>query len=355
VVTKLTSGRDFNQLPTYHNNSAFTADSRALVFASWQKDKSVSYLMKADLYTGAITVIAALPHDLKRGRFTGNNLAIAQRTGWALANSLGAVYAYNLDTYEEKTLLPADPRFRYGHPAGSIDGKTMYIARRESDPDFKYTLLAVDIATGAAKELFSENNYQCNHVQPSPVNPDEILLVREPKLISKKEPADPGIYQTPRMILWNRATGGITPFSPVMGPRKWIVHMVWNYQGERLFYEMRDLKRHEIGVLDRSGKSVWHMIVNEAGHEVHVGAHSRKDWMILEGGYLPGQRKFTFFKFDQMDKTGNPAQEDIALHESQADSSQESHGHPQMSPDGKWMCFNELKNGHSDVMAVKIE
>ena len=358
MVTKLTSGRDFNQLPTYHNNSAFTADSRGLIFASWPKDNSASYIMKADLYSGRVTVIAARPRDLKRGRFIGNSLAIEQRTGWALVNAFAAIDAYDLNTYEEKTLLSPNPQVRFGHPAGSIDGKTMYIAQNgEGSAPFKYTLLAVDIATGAVKELFSENNYHCVHLQPSTVNADEFLLVREPKLISVKKPVDPGIYQTPRMIIWNRATGGITPLSPVMGPRKRITHMVWNYRGEQLFYEMgdKDGKRHEIGLFDRTGKNLWHMIINRSGHKVHVGAHTQKDWMILEGGYFTGQRKFTFFKFDQMDSSGNPAQEDIALHESEADDSQESHGHPQMSRDGKWMCFNEAKNGRSDVFVVKIE
>ena len=359
TVTKLTARRDFNQLPTYHNNSAFTADSRALIFASWPKDMSVSYLMKAELDTGAVTVIAALPRDLKRGHFIGNSLAIEQKTAWALVNTYAAIYAYDRNTFEEKTLLPITPQVSFGHPAGSIDGKTMYLARNgEGSAPFKYTILAVEIATGAVKELFAENNYHCVHLQPSTMNPDEFLVAREPKLLAKKKPVVPGIYETPRMIIWNRATGGITPLSPVMDPKKWITHMVWNYRGERLFYEMGDskeAKQHEIGVFDRSGKNLWHMINNRSGHKVHVGAHTQKDWMILEGGYFAGQRKFTFFKFDQTDKSGNPAQEDIALHESEADETQESHGHPQVSPDGQWMCFNELKNGRSDVFVVRLD
>lgn len=53
---RLTCHGHYNQTPTYHLNAAFTADSRYLVFATARE--GVSALMKAEVATGEITVVA---------------------------------------------------------------------------------------------------------------------------------------------------------------------------------------------------------------------------------------------------------------------------------------------------------
>lgn len=359
-VTRLTSGRDFNHLPTYHNNTDFTADSRFLVFSSWPKDRRVSYLMKAELATGEITVLATLPGAEKKGRFNGNNMALVQASGWVVSYTYAVVYAYHIDTREEKILAVTNGTSTFGHPAGSLDGKTVYIARQDILPSgaYRYVVLAIDLASLETREIFSEEHFHCNHIQPNPVKADELLITREEELSSAKIPINREFYKNPRMIVLNLKSKQLTEIAPVMSERKWIVHMTWNAFGDQLFYEIKDdgAKKHEIGVAAPDGRPIWHLTIPRAGVAAHVGTHTQKNWMIVEGGVFDGPRRFCFLKLAQRDASGMPTFEDIALHDSDvANYGQESHGHSQVSPDGRYLAFNAAKDGRSDVYVVKLK
>jgi hypothetical protein len=59
-VWQLTSKRDFNQKPTYHFASGFSADSSSIPIVSWNED-GASCLMIADLITGKLRVLDSTP------------------------------------------------------------------------------------------------------------------------------------------------------------------------------------------------------------------------------------------------------------------------------------------------------
>ncbi|MBL8992537.1 MAG: hypothetical protein JNM63_04305 [Spirochaetia bacterium] len=359
-VIRLTSGRDFNHLPAYHNNTDFTSDSKALVFSSWPKDRSVSYLMKADLETGLLTVIAALPALQKKGRFNGNNMALSQTGGWILAYTYAYVGAYQIDSREERIFAWTNAGCTFGHPAGSLDGNTVFIARKEVLPSgsYRYTVLGIDLASLESRELFSEEHSHCNHIQPNPRNPDELLITREEELTSVKIPVQKEFYLHPRMIVLNLKTQKIVEIAPVMPERKWIVHMVWNHLGDQLYYELKDdrAQKHELGIASPLGLNLWQKTIPRAGMAVHVGAHPLTNWMVVEGGVFEGPRRFLFLKPDANGKNGEPILEDIATHDSEVESNtQESHGHSRISPAGKWMAYNVQKNARSDVFVVKLK
>jgi hypothetical protein len=99
-VLKLTKNRDFNQTPTYHIHTGFSADSKTLLFATWNKDGE-SALVLGNVITGDLKVIAVVPASEKT-HFNGNNVCMIPATQKAAANRGGTkLYVYDLNTLEE--------------------------------------------------------------------------------------------------------------------------------------------------------------------------------------------------------------------------------------------------------------
>ena len=210
---RLTTQRDFSQTPTYHLNAAFSADSRYLVLASWD-DEGDSWLLKADVASGEMTVLSALPGETGE-RFNGNNVGIVQASGWVATNTGKTLRLCHLDTLEERVLLDlSGTERRFGHPIGSIDGRKIFIPRLSKrlvigeTRDVSATHLEVDIETGGITELFCDEGRACNHVVPNPVDPD-LLLPTNAKPLYMGELMETDATNPKKVI---RATGAIPAF-----------------------------------------------------------------------------------------------------------------------------------------------
>lgn len=213
---RLTQFRDFNQTPTYHLNACFSADSRYLVMASWDAEGD-SCLLRAEVATGEITVLAALPRASGED-YNGNNVSLIQASQWVAANTGKTLRLCHLETLEERVLLDlSGTEQRFGHPIGSLDGTKVFIPRMTKrvipgeTKDVSVTHLEVEIASGATRELFFDEGRACNHLVPNPVDPDLLLIDRDlpPKFAHG---GDGG--QTSRVWVLNRVTGAVTEIRP---------------------------------------------------------------------------------------------------------------------------------------------
>ena len=127
-LLRLTKNRDFNQTPTYHINTGFSADSKTMVFATWNKDGE-SALIEGNVITGDLKVVAVVP-STEKNHFNGNNVCMIPASRKAAASRGGTkLYVYDLNTLGEKLLYAAEDGYSFGHPTGSADGKTIYITK----------------------------------------------------------------------------------------------------------------------------------------------------------------------------------------------------------------------------------
>lgn len=359
TVRRLTSTRDWNHLPTFHNDGTFTTDSRFVVFTSWPGDRHTSYLIKAEVETGNLSVLDALMDPTNQGRYNGNNTAVNSAGGWALAFTYTDLLAVNLETREKRVLYHTGRGGPIlGHPAASIDGKTCYIALRSNLPGSPqgYALLAIDMATGATRALMGEADYDNMHVQPNPKHPHLLLIVRD---IAMGNQTHKDFLTENRAYILNTQSLRKTPIRPADPSTGMLTHTIWNNTGDALYYEVGlPGDRHEVGRLDLSGRNTWHHIFSSRGLAVHVGAHTQKDWMVLESENLfAAPRDFRFLKFDQAFTGGEPPMEIICLHGSDMaahGNRQEAHGHPVVSPDGRFMSFGSMRGGLSDPHVVTL-
>ena len=162
------------------------------------------------------------------------------------------------------------------------------------------------------------------------------------------------------MMVLDMKTSMTTPILPVNIISKLITHAVWSFDGRAIYYET-GIKSdgHEVGVVEANGRTRWFRRFPKARVHTHVGAHAARDWLVLESEDLFHEsRDFRFLKLDEPDENGEPSVELICRHGSDIQgyaSLQESHGHPVVSPDGKWMCFGAACEGASDVYVAQLK
>jgi hypothetical protein len=361
----LTGSRDVNHQPTYHNDSAWSADSRELVFTSLQQDRSWSWLMKASIPDGKLVCLDRLPGSAKTGvnlgRYNGNNTALSARAGLALAWNYVHLKAVPMQGGPAEVLFTGGPGLPgLGHPAASLDGRKVYCSLRSNlEAPVSYQVLEIDLRSKAVRAVFGEPSWDCIHVQPNPVDPDCLLVVRDEAKLNGA-PAGPTFQDEARMWVVDLKTKKRTPILPVDASSKMLTHALWNFDGSALYYEVRlPGGRHEVGKRSRDGRALWHRHYPNSGPATHVGAHTKRDWMVLESEALYAMpRHFRFLKFDALGPDGDPAEEPIALHPSDIarhGNRQEAHGHPIVSPDGRWMSFGVGRDNRFDLHVVGLD
>jgi hypothetical protein len=384
---RLTRSGMYNETPTYHLNSAFSADSRYLVFASAREGGSA--LLRAELDTGALTVIAFTtgiggrlgPGDqgfyvagAHGGGFTGNHAALAQASNWVIARLGRSLRAYHLETFEERVLIPElGEEYRFGNPSATADGKKALVTRLPAHPDrhlkdgFRHyahacveefngmptTWLEIDLASGECREVQHEDTYGCAHTQPCPTDPDLWLIDRDaPPLFWMG--GDHG--KTSRAWLLNIKTRKLTEIRPRC-PRRFQIHALWNRDGSAIFYHGQlgydNQDGHYIGVTNTKGKVLWEREFPHF-HYGHLGTHTQADAIITDGLITPDL--ITAIYYTDLDATDAPRLEILAAHDTQWGSppGQYSHPHPHVSPDGRWLSYNRSENGRSDVYVCEI-
>ncbi len=350
---RLTQRRDFNQTPTYHLNACFSADSRYLVMASWDAEGD-SYLLRAEVATGEITVLSVLP-SASGEDYNGNNVSLVQASQWAAANTGKMLRLCHLETLEERVLLDlTGTEQRFGHPIGSIDGTKIFIPRMTKrvipgeTKDVSVMHLEVDIATGGTRELFFDEGRACNHVVPNPVDPNLLLIDRDlpPKFAHG---GDEG--RTSRVWVLNRITGAVTEIRP-RDAHRFQIHSNWNCTGDLVFHHGRSAQGgHYIGASDAAGRSVFERWYPEF-HYGHMCTHPSEDVMITDGLFTSDL--VIKIHYREPDSSGAPRLEVLARHSSDWSKGQQSHPHCHVSRDGRWLSYNKGEAGRSDVYVVKI-
>lgn len=362
-LLRLTQFRDFNQTPTYHINTCFSSDSKSMVFASWNKN-GASALLSGNMETGDITVIAVAQAG-EKAHFNGNNICMIPATGKAAAVRGGKVYLYDLSTLEEKCLLTAEEGYGFGHPAGSVDGKTIFVTKmpqynREKDDPWPAALAiyySIDLETGKVKEFFRDSS-RSNHTVACPSNPDLLLIDRDlpPKY---GHGGDDG--KTSRVWLLNISTQKLTEIRP-QNSHRFQIHSNWSFDGKHVYYhgvshdnpfpEVMKAKPHFIGVADLSGKIVWEKVFPNFTYG-HISSHSAKNAIITDG--LIFRNMITEILWEETDLQNFPVINILGAHNSGPHTlGQYAHPHCIMSPDSRYLSYNRGYTNRSDVFILNV-
>jgi hypothetical protein len=373
LTRQITTNGQYNNTPTYHIDTAFTADSRTIVFR--RDDADASYLMKADVETGDITVIAASKLD-KGGKFGG--IALAQASNWFAAvkgNRNQSLRVYHVETLEERVLIDdIGEEKRISAPNGSTDGKTIVVPcppvyPPDYTPDMgkmyremcveKFggmptTYYEVDIDTGEREIIWDDPIYGSNHVQHCPTDSDLLMIDRD---------APPDFWaggdkgRTSRVWLLRKSTKALTEIRP-RDINRFQVHSNWSHDGEHVYYHSRsfnepDQNGHYIGAADRTGRILWEGTFPDF-HYGHVGSHTQKHAILIDSVITPDL--VCAVHYEQAGAHGVPPLEILAKHDTELRSipGQYSHPHPQMSRDGAWLSYNAAHDGRADVFVVRV-
>ncbi|MEI7833930.1 MAG: hypothetical protein WCJ56_12140 [bacterium] len=393
---QLTVSGLYNQTPTYHLNTAFTADSRYLVFATAREGGSA--IVKAEMSTGELTVLAVTDGigagsalqgfagpwcaGSAGGGHNGNGMAVLQASNM-VASVLGrSLRVYDLDTGAERILIgDVGAAYRFGNPVGSIDGRHIFVTRAPEHPDLVAGMpraergyfaactatfggmptdyLKVDISTGAVEVIFHEDVYGNNHIQPCPADPELLLIDRDaPPLFAHG--SDGG--KTTLCWTLDTRTNALTEIAP-RDENGFQIHTNWDRTGTRIYYHGRSAREgnpiftpnggHYIGVADRSGATLWEgwFPVFNYGH---VSTHTQADAIITDGLLTPDM--VTAIHYTDLDATGTPRIEILARHNTLWDSviGQYAHPHCHMSPDGRWLSYNRGEKGRTNLCVVQV-
>lgn len=370
-VIQLTSKRAFNQKPTYHIGSGFSADSCLLPIVSWNEDQS-SCLMLANLESGELRALdsteAGAPFSYVKA---GNDVSMLPKAKKVVAGlSARMLKIFELKTGKGEVLLPdVGESYTLGHPIGSIDGKSVLVPKMKSIPaqtqDFTpycaVEYLEINIQSGAIKTRYTDIGHRNNHLIPNPKNPNLWLIDRDlPPGFSRG--GDGG--KTTRCWILNIKTGELTEIRP-LAENRFQVHGNWNFDGTHVYYhglarqpQNREYPRsfngnsHYIGVANLQGKVIWEKKFPYSWYG-HVSSHERENTIILDG--LITENQLTGIHWQQRNSLQEPAISLYGIHRSDwANIGQHAHPHCQISPDGRWLSYNRSYEGRSDVYALRL-
>ena len=388
LVRRLTLVGEYNHTPTYHHGTAFTEDSRNLVFTMARGGRSA--IVSADLQTGDIRVLAVtdgigvyycgtnwgpfVPGSLGGG-FCGNHTCLAPASNWIVAVVGKRLMAVHHDTLEERVLIDdIGPGYVYGGPGCTGDGKYAVVTYAPEHPDVvagKWPIkrrywdalieayggrptvyVRANIETGEVDEAFREERAGSNHVQPNPFYPDLWLIDRDwPEYADY---ANPKRRSLTRVWVLNIRTHELTEIRP-SNEYRIATHSTWNRTGERIYYHGAAKEGGQfLGVADVSGNVVWETVIKGAAFYGHVGTHAQAEAIITDG--LFSENLLAAVYYEEAGAAGSPRIEVIGSHDTDWRTMlwQYGHPHPQMSPDGQWICFNRAQNGRSDVYVIKV-
>jgi hypothetical protein len=385
---RLTADGLYNETPTYHLNTAFSADSRSLIFATAREGGSA--LVRADVHTGDLTVIAATDgigsygqyHNAGNngpyaagslgGGFTGNTSAIVQAGNRVVTTVGRSLRLYDLRTFEERVLIAdCGAEFRYGSPIGSVDGSFVAVPRVPAHPDVvagRYprrpyrqalveefggmptTYLKVELASGAVTEVFQEDVCGSHHVQPCPANQDLWLIDRD---MPPDFWAGGDGRRSTRAWLLDTRSGELTRLKQ---NDEWgfQIHTNWSPDGRLLYYHGPSARGGQyVGAIDTRGRVVWERVF-PAPYYGHVSTHTRAEAIITDGLFAPDL--VTAIHFRDLDAAGAPRMEVLARHGTEWGTihGQYTHPHCHVSPDGRWLSYNRGEKGRTDVYVVAL-
>ncbi len=399
LTRRLTCRGMYNSTPTYHYNTAFSADSRYLVLGTARNGQSA--VLRAELETGELTVLmetdgfgsrgggnlngpyAPGPHG---GGFTGTKTVLLPASGWVLAGTTRRLLAVHLESGEQKVLLDdIGAESVLGCPGGSPDGTKAYVPYSPEHPDMvagqvqpdrnykqalieefggcPTTILEIDIASGDQRKVYHDPVAGCNHVQSCPTDGDLLLIDRDlpPTFAYYGD-----LCQSPRGHILQLSTGELTPLVP-QNEHQFQSHINWNRTGERIYYHGPAKEGHEqpvreggrvgemfVGVADRQGRSIWEINFPRYYYG-HACTHSTAEAIVSDA--LVSSDLVTALHYEECDRLGAPRVEILARHDTdwKAMPGQYPHPHCHMSPDGRWLSYNRGESGRCDVYVVCLQ
>jgi hypothetical protein len=374
-VRKITAEGTFNEKPTYHTNTTFTADGSAVVFATARESQSA--LCRADVTTGEIVQLthpvpgvlgwahchkADGPPPEEGTGITGTTVCLAPRSGWAVYFAGRCLRAVHLSSLEERVLVEdIGPRWIEGAisvdpteeavlvplmPAHPAPGRTSYLDAFAAG-GMVTRFLQVPLAGGEPATVFEDLGVGCAHCPHCPSDPDLVLIDRDepPKFWCG---GDGGA--TARCWLLRLSTGVLTPIVP-LDAQRFQVHASWSWDGRHVAYHgWRREGGWYVGVADTSGRVVREIAFPDALGYGHVSASPRARTIILDGNVT--KDRLVWLPWDAEE----PQPETIAAHDTEWESvpGQSADPHPTTDASGRWVCFNAARGGRSDVYVVDV-
>ena len=279
---------------------------------------------------------------------------------YVASSSGGEVTVYNLKSLEERTIYKAQQGDILSHPAGSIDGRKIYVNQLRNDTGKgaeatnQMEIIEIEIATGKSRVVFSDNS-RGKHIVPNPVDPDLLLIDRDfPPLFASG--SDNG--KTTRVWILNIKSGALTECRPNNPYSRFQVHSNWSYDGKFAYYQGPagvpvNKNSHYIGVTDLDGKVVWEATF-PFYYYGHMCSHTQKHALFTDGLLFPNL--ITELDWSKPDKNNIPPLVIYGAHNSGPHTlGQHSHPHCHMSPDAKKVTYNKGIENHSDVYVLFLE
>jgi hypothetical protein len=334
---RLTKFRKINHHQSYHIFDNYTRDSRYLLLTT-RTDDDCTAILRAEIATGEMTVLEVFAKGVWA------NFILIPAAGKVAVVSGSDIRLIDMYTLKEEVVRSNIAGLIV--MAGSIDGTKIFGKRTGAAIDVNGTTvkpvthLYIDIKSGDIKDIFQESKAQCNHVVPCPSDPDLILIDRD---------FAPGFGggsdgKTSRVWILNVKTGKLTEIRPNdLNPFQ--NHSNWNYNGDYVYYHGASVKHsyptsptgHFIGVADKSGKVVWEGHFPKFSYG-HVSGHTKMNAVLSDA--LISRNLIVAFHWQELNSQGLPMIEILGQHDTNWVAGQENHPHPNMSPDGKWICYN---------------
>ena len=380
TVRRLTATGLWNEKPTYHTNTAFTADGEWLIFARAHEGRTA--MMKCHLPSGELTQLTDPvdgvgspwgvhkigPSEYFDGRGISGILACIAPTSRVAVFGVGqSIRRVHLDTLEETTLLddfgadwidgamsidpsethallplmPAHPEVR----AGKSPTKSYVDSFADGGMVTRYVEIPLD--GGESRIAFEDEGMGCAHCPHCPTDDDLVLIDRDraPMFWCGGDHGASSRCWTLRL-----STGELTELQP-RNEQRFHVHAAWTWDGEHVVYHafMRE-GGYYIGITHKSGQVLREYELPDAGAYGHVSAAPDRPAIALDGNV--SEDKLTWLYYDR----DEPRFETIATHgtEWSAMPGQYSHPHPQADPTGRWIAYHVAKDKRTDIYAVTV-
>jgi len=373
-VRQVTTAGCYNQTPTYHTNTAWTADGKTFCFHSGRDGRSAVF--RCDVDSGDITQLTEWAPGMAVGRVVGagasrvdesihGGICVAPKSRWVTFARGKSLCIVHLDTLEERVLIEDWGDFPVGMPSidaneefimyprnivpepmRGADRLTRHVAEYYSEPGGSLMRLCKMPLLGGEEVVFYEEEMcRGNHLQCSPTDPDLVQTDRDypPRFWFGSD------GKTNRVWTYRLSTGEMTEMSSPSG-KTFQVHSTWTWDGQAVLYHCPGPDGYHIGLDDLEGNNLREWNSPEWTHYGHVSAMYGRPAFILDGNVTDDLLLWLYYDGEW------PRIEAIARHGTNwgGHEGQYPHPHPQSSPTGTHITFNAADRGRSDVYVVEV-